>query len=291
MLDKSLNYREFCVKNMLVMETPTQQFNKKRPEYLAQSIAFGLGLIIFLILFNAFKDRSAQILTSKGLEGIMLVLRVIHIVAGCMCLGFGLAALLTVKGGKAHRTNGKIYFWSMAIIFVTGIAMALYHDRIFFFFIGFVSFYPAFIGYRILSQKKLSEGQKAKWFDYFILVIVACVACFGIYLGIKNINSTIGILLLIFNTLLLNHFRTPFKLYAKPPQLKGFWLITHITEMSGSYVAATTAFLVNNSQYFRFVPDIILWISPGIIGGTIITIVARRKAKQLKSTQTLLQNK
>jgi hypothetical protein len=264
------------------MESITSQSGKKRSEYLAQMIAMGLGLVIFAILFTVFRDRSAEVLTSKGLETLMLVLRVLHIVAGCMCLGFGMGAILTVKGGKAHRINGKIYFWSMAIIFVTGVAMALYHDRVFFFFIGFVSFYPAFIGYRILSQKRLSEGQKPKWFDYAILVLVACVATFGIYLGIKNINSTVGILLLIFNTLLLNHFKTPLKLYRKPPQLKGFWLITHITEMSGSYVAAITAFLVNNSQYFKFVPEIILWISPGIIGGTIITIVARRKAKQLK---------
>jgi hypothetical protein len=263
------------------METSKVTKGKKVSDNYGQIAALALGFIVFAILFGAFKERSASIFTLKGLEGIMMVLRVIHIVAGCMCLGCGLAAFLTVKGGKAHRTNGKIYFWSMAIIFVTGIAMALYFNQIFFFFIGFVSFYPAFIGYRILSQKKLSEGQKAMWYDYAISVIVGLVASYGIYLGIKNINETVGILLLIFNALLLNSFRKPLKLYMKKPEFKGYWLIVHITEMSGSYIAACTAFLVNNYKYFSFVPQILLWTSPGIIGGLIIFLVARKYKRKL----------
>jgi hypothetical protein len=263
------------------METNTVKKEKKISDNYGQIAALALGFIVFAILFGAFKERSAAIFTLKGLEGIMMVIRVIHIVAGCMCLGCGLAAFLTVKGGKAHRTNGKIYFWSMAIIFVTGIAMALYFNQIFFFFIGFVSFYPAFIGYRILSQKKLSEGQKPMWYDYLIIVIVGLVASYGIYLGIKNINETVGILLLIFNTLLLNHFRKPLKLYTKKPEFKGYWLIVHITEMSGSYIAACTAFLVNNYKYFTFVPELVLWTSPGIIGGFIIFFVARKYKRKL----------
>jgi Predicted membrane protein (DUF2306) len=263
------------------METNIIKKGKKWSDNYGQMAALLLGFLVFAILFNAFKERSAAVLTLKGLEGIMMVVRVIHIVAGCMCLGCGLAAFLTAKGGKAHRANGKIYFWSMAIIFVTGIAMALFFNQVFFFFIGFVSFYPAFIGYRILSQKKLSEGQKAMWYDYVICSIVGCVAAYGIYLGIKNINETVGILLLVFNTLLLSNFRKPLKLYMKKPEFKGFWLIVHITEMSGSYLAACTAFLVNNYKYFSYVPQLVLWTSPGIIGGIIIFFVARKYKRKM----------
>ncbi len=46
----------------------------------------------------------------------MTVLRWIHIAAGALALGLAPLAMLTVKGGPAHRLWGKIYFWSMAVV-------------------------------------------------------------------------------------------------------------------------------------------------------------------------------
>jgi hypothetical protein len=254
---------------------------KLKTQTIGQIIAAAVGIIICAILFKAFTTNSASILINKGLEKLMLIVRVVHIVAGCLTLFTGLGAILSRKGGKVHVTQGKIYFWNMAIIFITGIMMAFYTNNMFFFFIGFVSFYPAFVGSRILKQKRLYEGEKAKWYDKTINYLVVLVAFYGIYLGVKNIETEVGILLIIFNCLLLRNTYQTFKTYRQPPKLKGFWLIVHISEMSGSFIAAITAFLVNNSQYFSGVNQILLWTSPGIIGGIIIYIVSKKVKSKL----------
>ena len=109
----------------------------------------------------------------------------IHITAGAFALITGLIAMLSLKGGKRHRLNGKIYFWSMAVVFVTSIHMAFYKDNMFLAFIAFFSFQSAFGGYRILYLKKLHQGQKAERIDKVAIIIGALASIgmlgFGIY--------------------------------------------------------------------------------------------------------------
>ena len=102
-----------------------------------------------------------------------LFIKIIHILAGAIALITGLIAMLTIKGGKAHRFNGKLYFWSMAVIFVSSIYMSFYKEMIFFVLIAFFSFQGAFNGYRILYLKKLNQGQKPEVLDYIGLIVGA----------------------------------------------------------------------------------------------------------------------
>ena len=50
----------------------------------------------------------------------------VHITAGTGAFVLAPLALITAKGGKAHRLWGKIYFWCMTVVAFTALVMAAY---------------------------------------------------------------------------------------------------------------------------------------------------------------------
>src|ERR1700679_1302063 len=84
----------------------------------------------------------------------------VHIAAGSTAFALAPLALLTAKGGKAHRRWGKIYFWAMAVVTVTALVMAIYRPVLFLALVAVFSFYSAFVGYRVLGQKAAYKGEK-----------------------------------------------------------------------------------------------------------------------------------
>lgn len=214
--------------------------------------------------------------------GLFQIIKIIHILAGATALITGLIAMLTLKGGKAHRFNGKLYFWSMAIIFVSSIYMAMYKEMIFFVLIAFFSFQAAFNGYRILYLKKLPQGQKAAPLDYVGIIVGGAAALFMLNLGILNItrNTEMAIVLLIFGIFYALGVWQEWRKFSKPPTEKMFWYYKHIGQMGGAYIATTTAFLVNNYRLFPFVPAVVLWLLPTAVGVVIIIRVIKKYKKQ-----------
>ena len=92
------------------------------------------------------------------MSSLITTLRVIHISAGMLALGLAPVAMLTVKGGQAHRRWGKIYFWAMAVVASTAVILALWRPQIFLALLAVFSFYMAFTGYRALSRKRPVRG-------------------------------------------------------------------------------------------------------------------------------------
>src|SRR5437868_800364 len=80
-------------------------------------------------------------------------LRILHIVCGMTAFFVAPAAMLTIKGGLAHRRWGKIYFWMMAAVAVTAMIMAIYRPILFLALVAIFSFYFAFRGYRGVLRK------------------------------------------------------------------------------------------------------------------------------------------
>jgi len=93
------------------------------------------------------------------METLIVTLRWIHIVAGMLALGLAPAAMLTVKGGRAHRRWGKIYFWSMAVVAATAVSLGLWRPKIFLALLAVFSFYLAFSAYRALFRKRPAPGK------------------------------------------------------------------------------------------------------------------------------------
>ena len=88
------------------------------------------------------------------MEPLIATLRWIHIAAGMLALGLAPAAMLTVKGGRAHRRWGKTYFWAIAVVASTAVVLGLFRPQIFLVLLAVFSFYQAFSGYRALSRKR-----------------------------------------------------------------------------------------------------------------------------------------
>src|SRR3984957_14223675 len=116
----------------------------------------------------------------------------VHIADGSTAFIMAPLALLTAKGGKAHRRWGKIYFWAMAVVASTALVLALYRPIIFLALVAVFSFYAAFSAYRVLFQKNLPNGQKVTWPDWsaavFTFASSFALALLGLVRVVHNLN-------------------------------------------------------------------------------------------------------
>ena len=194
----------------------------------------------------------------------------IHIAGGTIALLSGLVAMLTLKGSKIHRLAGKIYFCGMTAVFVGAVIVAIGHRKDFLLMVGFFSYYMTVRGYRILFLKKLHHGQKASALDWFIIFVSALFILALLGWGLWGMTKGNGMAIVAFSfgaigtSLLIGDVRK----FISPPTDKMHWWYGHIASMGGSYISATTAFVVVNIELPQF--QWILWLLPGLIGGIMI---------------------
>jgi uncharacterized membrane protein len=220
------------------------------------------------------------------MESLHRLFVLVHVIAGFSALSFGLAAMLTAKGGRAHRFSGKVYFWAMAVSCFTAAVIGALFNKWFFFFLAFISFESAARGYRIIYRKKGGAEQPPKIADWLLVIINAAMGAGLIGWGIRIMlaGGVFGIVAFIFGALGIfvsfDYYKT-FRNSAPDPK---HWMRMHIRGMAVSYIAATTAFLVNNDNWFPFIPAIWLWLLPTIIGVPVMLYVAKNRAgKQSES--------
>jgi len=199
----------------------------------------------------------------------------LHIAGGTMALIAGLVAMLTHKGGKLHRTFGKIYFWSMTTVFVSAVILAIGHQRTFLFMVAFFSYFFTVRGYRILFLKGLGTTTKATWIDWTIVVISACFMIFLVMWGVSVLleGNTMGIVGLTFGAIGSTFVVSDIRLFRSKPGRQHCWY-GHIGAMGGSYISAVTAFVVVNISIPGF--GWLLWILPSAIGGILIVRTIRK---------------
>src|SRR5207244_8884743 len=118
------------------------------------------------------------------METLITTLRLIHIAAGTLALGLAPAAMLTVKGGRAHRRWGKIYFWAMAVVGSTAVALGLWRPQIFLALLAVFSFYLAFSGYRALFRKRPAQGRGPRAIDWTAALVTFSVSAALVVLGL-----------------------------------------------------------------------------------------------------------
>ncbi len=210
------------------------------------------------------------------IEKVLTGMLVLHIAGGTFALISGLVAMLTLKGSKIHRLAGKIYFWAMTAVFVGALFTAIGHHKDFLLMVAFFSYYMTVRGYRILSLKKLHQGQKAVPLDWLITTIsgifILALIGWGSWGVFKGVNM--GIVAIAFGIIGLTFFISDVKSFFYLPKEKMHWWYGHISSMGGSYISAVTAFVVVNIQLPQF--QWVLWILPGIIGGIMIGRTIRK---------------
>jgi uncharacterized membrane protein len=188
--------------------------------------------------------------------------RILHILCGTIALFVAPAAMLTVKGSEVHRRWGKIYFWMMAVVAVTAMAMALYRPIIFLALVAVFSFYFAFRGYRSVLRKNCGP-ETMDW----IVALLALAGSLGlIELGIRPptgqllpappVSVAFGVIGIVFAGSDIQRF-------FKPSSGEKNWWYNHMGGMLGSYIATVSAFSAVN---FSFLPIVVRWLWPSVIG-------------------------
>jgi len=192
----------------------------------------------------------------------------LHVAAGSGAFVLAPLALVTAKGGKAHRFWGKIYFWSMAGVAVSALTMAVYRPLLFLGLVAIFSFYSAFVAYRVLGQKAAYKGEKtATTVDWAGAVV--CFAASALLAGLGAARPEwvqgLGIPAMVFGGLGMWIAAKAAWRFMHPPREKMFWWYAHLQGMIGSYIAAWTAFcLVTIGP--RLHNPWWLWILPVTVG-------------------------
>jgi hypothetical protein len=110
--------------------------------------------------------------------------RALHILAGTIALFVAPIPMLTAKGGRTHRRWGKVYFWAMAVVAATAVALAVWRPVVFLALLAVFSFYNAFSGYRALSRKRPREGQGATRLDWTAALVTLAASAAMAVLGV-----------------------------------------------------------------------------------------------------------
>jgi uncharacterized membrane protein len=211
-----------------------------------------------------------------------------HIFCGGTVLLLGIFQMINRKGGKNHIIIGKIYVGAMWWICITAISIiSFYRFSAFLMVIAVLTFYATFVGVRVLKRKKLGTE---KWYDWAISIATALfgigLVVYGVHLYFNTSYSTLAFLCVLFGFFSSFTAVQDLKFFIQPnTKEKQWWLHQHISAMGGSYIAAITAFAVQNPNLFM--PNSsyqwLLWVLPGVIGSPIIAMAVRKRRKMLKA--------
>ena len=204
-----------------------------------------------------------------------------HVGAGITALIFAPLAMLTQKGGAAHRRWGRVYFWAMFVIFVTALAILFVRPNVFLFIISILSFYGAFSGVRSLRRKHPERGERAARLDWgaaavallagVSFIVWGALSLLGLNVGdtstsfASNAFSVLGI---VFGLVLGKDALDDLQSFRRPSRNPMWWWTYHLERMVGSYLAAVTAFMVQNVG--PLLPETLawtVWALPGLLGG------------------------
>ena len=158
--------------------------------------------------------------------------------------------------------------------------ISFYRFSFFLMVIGVLTFYSTFVGVRVTRRKQVGTEQ---WYDWTAAIITCLFAMglFGYAIYVFSIAAWhwVGFLSIVFGVITFSRGWTDLAFYRrKQTDHPQWWLHNHINAMGSSYIAAVTAFVVQNGD--AWMPESsfqwLFWVLPGAIGGTIIGRVIRR---------------
>jgi uncharacterized membrane protein len=178
-----------------------------------------------------------------------------HIISGGIALVCGSIAMLTKKGQKAHRTSGKIFFYSMLLVCFSAIGIAIFKDLSFLLMVGIFALFQNYFGLRAIKNKQLRYDT----ID-IVMLLTACINSIFMLISIKPVLMVFGI---ISAFLCFGQIKIYVATLKKTEIPKSLWLRQHIGMMMGAYIATLTAFLVVNVKNVE--PGWLIWLAPTAI--------------------------
>ncbi|MGB6804530.1 MAG: hypothetical protein WBE31_19865 [Candidatus Sulfotelmatobacter sp.] len=214
----------------------------------------------------------------------MHFLLAVHIAGASGAFVVAPLALVSAKGGKAHRLWGNIYFRCMAVVASTALVMAAYRPILFLALVAIFSFYAAFTAYRVLGQKAAWEGKSVvRGLDWVAAILCFAAGAILVLFGAIRPDFVQGLRIpaLVFGAIAMRISGRAMWRFTQPPTEKMFWWYVHLQGMIGSYIAAWTAFcLVTIGPLLRGKSQVWLWLVPVSIGlPAIIATTAYYKRK------------
>jgi hypothetical protein len=206
----------------------------------------------------------------------------LHIAGGSAALLSMLIPLATRKGGRTHRRSGGIFVGGMSVVSITALALSaaryLLDPRpdakafaLFLFYIAILTGEGVSSGIRALRTKDRSVQRTYAW-DVALASLLTLTA-----VGMAGYGVASGRMLFAgFSIIGLVNGAQGLFYWLRPQTDRMHWWFRHMTSMLGSCIAATTAFLVVNAPQAGFTrTSLIVWFTPGIVGGITTTVWTR----------------
>jgi heme/copper-type cytochrome/quinol oxidase subunit 4 len=206
----------------------------------------------------------------------------LHITGGSAALLSMFIPLVTRKGGRAHRRSGWVFVGGMGVVSITALALSAgryFLDprpdakafALFLFYIAILTGESVSSGIRALRTKDRAV-HRTYWWDIGLASLLTLTAVAMAGYGVAS-----GRMLFAWFSIigLVNGIQGLFY-WLRPQTDRMHWWFRHMTSMLGSCIAATTAFLVVNAPLAGVSRgSLIVWITPGVVGGVATTLWTR----------------
>lgn len=201
------------------------------------------------------------------MEKIFTTFLIFHIICGFIAFVAAPVAMIVAKGSNRHRISGKVFFGAMTGVCISAFVMSVLHRNPFLFMVSGFSYYSVVSGYRWIYRKKNKSAKDVPFTDWLIVIGASIFNLSLLTYGLYNIyyapENPFSYISTVFGLLGVNFVRTDIKQFFNPPEEKNTWLLKHMGGMVGGYIATVSAFSAVN---FNFLPAIIQWLWPTIIG-------------------------
>jgi len=203
----------------------------------------------------------------------------LHILSGMVALVVAPGAMLTRKGGTWHRRWGRIYFCSMAIVALTAVVLSLMRSGLFLLLVAIFSFYLALTGVRAPPQ---APRTRADAWDRSAAGIAFADSLGLIGYGVWRLmaGDGFGVVALVLGGVGGVLAGGDLWRFRFPPKGPRTWFFLHMTRMLAAYITTVSAFSAVN---FMFLPPVVRWLWPTVIGTIGITIWVRHYRKRFAS--------
>lgn len=212
---------------------------------------------------------------------VLQMLLVVHVAAGVLALLAGAGAVVTVKGGRRHRSAGKTYVVAMGVVVTTALPLAAVEADYFLFAIAVFSGYLVLTGYRVLSRKRPSPGDAAPIDRAAQLTMVAFgLAMLGLGGADVLAGDPLGWALASFGGIGLVLAVRELREFRRPDTDRMAWFFKHIVFMGAGLIATVTAAVTVN---LTMLPPLVRWLGPTLVGMPLILVTTVKYRRQLAS--------
>lgn len=203
---------------------------------------------------------------------------IFHIIAGTITLLSSIVAIASKLTDSAHRwhvLSGRLFFYGMSGIFVTGLIMSLMRWNAPMLFISVFSFYFAWMGRAYARNRKGIPSSFDSILVPVMLFAFATMTAYGFYETYVR-QENFGIVIIAFGIIGVLNTWTDWQIIRKGGATGKLRIAEHLGKMLGGTIAAITAFLVVNID---FQPGIVVWLLPTVLLVPVI-FIWERKIKQ-----------